>query len=132
LSPKPQRLVFAGGLAIIVGTALFVASIAATSLPLLWIGAVVAGAGLGGAFTGTIRSLVPIVAAQQRAGLFSAIYLVSYLTFGVPVIVAGLYLSAIGVTAIALIFGAATLVAAAAGIVTQLAAARRTGLVGNS
>jgi MFS family permease len=125
---KPQRLVFAGGFAIVVGTVLFIASIAVTSLPLLWVGAVVGGAGLGGAFTGTIRSLVPLVEAHERAGLFSAIYLVSYITFGVPVIVAGLFLSTVGVTAIALTFGVVTVVAAAAGVVTQLATARRTGL----
>ena len=124
---KPQRLVFAGGIAIAAGIVLFIASITATSLPLLWIGAIVGGAGLGGAFTGTIRSLVPLVEAQERAGLFSAIYLVSYITFGVPVIVAGLFLSTIGVTAIALGFGAVTVAAAAAGVVTQLATARRTG-----
>ena len=52
----------------------------------------------------------------------------SYITFGVPVIVAGLFLSTIGVTAIALVFGAVTVVAAAAGVVAQLATARRTGL----
>jgi predicted MFS family arabinose efflux permease len=125
---KPQRLVFAGGLAIVAGIALFTASITATSLPLLWTGAVVGGAGLGGAFTGTIRSLVPLAGAHERAALFSAIYTVSYITFGVPVIVAGLFLTTIGVTAIALTFAAVTLAAAAAGVVTQLATARRTGL----
>ncbi len=129
---KPQRLVFAGGFAIVAGIALFIASITATSLPLLWVGAVVGGAGLGGAFTGTIRSLVPLVEAQERAGLFAVIYLVSYITFGVPVIVAGLFLSTIGVTAIALGFGVVTVVAAAAGVVTQLATARRTGLASKS
>ena len=129
---KPQRLVFAGGAAIVVGIALFIGSIAATSLPLLWIGAIVGGAGLGGAFTGTIRSLVPLVGAQERAGLFSAVYLVSYITFGVPVILAGLFLSTIGITAIALIFGVVTLVAAVTGVVTQLATARRTGLASKS
>jgi len=127
---RPQRLVFAGGFAIVIGIVLFIASIAATSLPLLWVGAVVGGAGLGGAFTGTIRSLVPLVEAHERAGLFSAIYLVSYLTFGVPVIVAGLFLSTAGITAIALTFGVVTVVAAATGVVTQLATARRTGLAG--
>jgi len=75
---------------------------------------------------------VPFAGAQERAGLFSAIYLVSYITFGVPVIIAGLLLSTIGVTAIALTFGAVTVVAAAAGVVTQLATARRTGLASNS
>jgi MFS family permease len=129
---KPRRLVFAGGIAIVVGTGLFTASIAATSLPLLWIGAIVGGAGLGGAFTGTIRSLVPLAGPQQRAGLFSAIYLVSYLTFGVPVIAAGLLLTTIGITAIALTFAIVTLVAAAAGVVVQLATARRTVSAGKS
>jgi len=131
-SMKPQRLVFAGGFAIVAGIGLFIASITATSLPLLWAGAVVGGAGLGGAFTGTIRSLVPLVEAHERAGLFSAIYLVSYVTFGVPVIVAGLFLSTTGVTAIALTFGAVTVAAAAAGVATQLATARRTGLASDS
>jgi MFS family permease len=129
---KPRRLVFAGGIAIVVGIGLFTASIAATSLPLLWIGAIVGGAGLGGAFTGTIRSLVPLAGPQQRAGLFSAIYLVSYLTFGVPVIAAGLLLTTIGITAIALTFAIVTLVAAAAGVVVQLATARRTVSAGKS
>ena len=131
-SMKPQRLVFAGGFAIVAGIGLFIASITATSLPLLWAGTVVGGAGLGGAFTGTIRSLVPLVEAHERAGLFSAIYLVSYVTFGVPVIVAGLFLSTTGVTAIALTFGAVTVAAAAAGVATQLATARRTGLASDS
>jgi MFS family permease len=129
---KPQRLVFAGGFAIVAGIVLFIMSITATSLPLLWMGAVIGGAGLGAAFTGTIRSLVPLAAAHERAGLFSAIYLVSYITFGVPVIVAGLFLSTIGVTAIALTFGVVTVVAAAAGVATQLATARRTGLASKS
>ena len=56
----------------------------------------------------------------------------SYLTFGVPVIVAGLFLSSTRVTATALIFGAVTVAAAAAGVVTQLATARRTGLASKS
>ena len=48
------------------------------------------------------------------------------------VILACPFLSTIGVTAIALIFGAVTVAAAAAGIVTQLATARRTGLASRS
>src|SRR6202012_5073661 len=42
---SPQRCVFGGGLAIVAGTALFIASITAGSLPLLWIGAITAGSG---------------------------------------------------------------------------------------
>ena len=117
---------------IVAGTALFIASITAGSLPLLWIGAIAAGSGLGGAFTGTIRSLVPLAGAHERAGLFSAIYLVSYITFGIPVILAGLLLNTVGVTAIALTFGAVTVAAAATGTTAQIATARRTGPTTNS
>jgi len=126
-APRVRR-----GLAIVAGIVLFIASVAATAQPLLWTGAVAGGAGLGGAFTGTIRSLVPLAGAHERAALFSAIYTVSYITFGVPVIIAGLFLTAIGVTAIALAFAAVTLAAAAAGVVTQLATTRRTGLATNN
>jgi len=129
---RPQRLVFGGGLAIVAGTALFIASITAGSPPLLWIGAIAAGSGLGGAFTGTIRSLVPLAGAHERAGLFSVIYLVSYITFGIPVILAGLLLNTAGGTAIALTFGAVTVAAAATGTTAQIATARRTGPTTNS
>lgn len=122
---KPRRLAYLGSFAIVAGGALFVISIVADSLPLLWIGAVVAGAGLGGAFTGTLRSLAPLASPHERAGLFSAIYLVSYLTFGIPVIVAGLFLSSVGVTGISVIFGIVTIVAALVGIAAQTATARR-------
>ncbi len=86
--------------------------------------------------TRVIRSLVPLAGANERAGLFSAIYLVSYITFGIPVILAGLFLSTVGVTAIALTFGAVTVTvtvaAAGTGTVAQLATAHRTALTTNS
>src|SRR5208282_4377036 len=49
----------------------------------------------------------PAASAAKRAGLFAAIYLAAYIAFGVPVIVAGALLGAIGVTTIAAVFGAA-------------------------
>jgi hypothetical protein len=57
---------------------------------------------------------------------------VSYITFGVPVIVAGLFLNTTGVSAITLIFGVAAVAAAVAGLVTQLATGRRRRLAGTS
>jgi hypothetical protein len=52
---------------------------------------------------------------------------VSYITFGVRVIVTSLFLNTTGVTAITLIVGVAAVAAAAAGVVMQLATARRMG-----
>lgn len=56
----------------------------------------------------------------------------SYITFGIPVILAGLLLNTVGVTAIALTFGAVTVAAAATGATAQIATARRTGPTTNS
>ena len=56
-----------------------------------------------------------------------AICLVSYITFGIPVILAGVLLNTVGVTAIALTFGDGTVAAAATGTTAQIATARRTG-----
>jgi hypothetical protein len=81
----------------------------------------VVGVGLGATLSGTIRSLAPAASAAERAGPFAAIYLVAYIAFGVPVIVAGALLGAIGVTTIAAVFGAAIAVAAGISIATQTA-----------
>jgi hypothetical protein len=48
-----------------------------------------AGAGFGGGFQGSIRTVVALAAAHQRAGLVSLLYVVSYLGLGVPAVLAG-------------------------------------------
>jgi hypothetical protein len=67
------------------------------------------------------RSLAPQRAAPERAGLFAAIYLVAYIAFGVPAIVVGALLGAIGVTTIAAVFGAPIAIAAGIGIAAPAA-----------
>jgi predicted MFS family arabinose efflux permease len=114
-----QRMLPVGSVAVVVSAALFVGGIAADALPLVWAAALVGGVGLGATLSGTIRSLAPAASAAERAGLFAAIYLVAYIAFGVPVIVAGSLLGAISVTTIAAVFGAAIAVAAGIGIAAQ-------------
>jgi predicted MFS family arabinose efflux permease len=50
---------------------------------------IVAGAGFGSGFQGGIRTVVPLAAPHQRAGLVSLLYVVSYLGLGVPAVLAG-------------------------------------------
>ena len=83
--------------------------VATASFPLYLTGAAVAGFGDGLGFAGYIRLLVPTVGPDQRAGLFSAMYTVSYLTFGIPVIVAGIVISMLGVAPVVLIYCGVTL-----------------------
>ena len=47
-------------------------------------GIAIAGAGFGPGFQGAFRSVVPLVAPHQRAGVLSVLFTVSYLAMGVP------------------------------------------------
>jgi len=69
-------------------------------------GTVIAGAGFGSTFSGTLRALLPTAEPHQRAGLLSAFYLQSYLAFSVPAVIAGLSVPQIGLATTAYLYGA--------------------------
>lgn len=124
---RPPRLRVFGAAALTIGAVLFIGAVGGHALPLVWVSAVFGGAGLGAAFAGTTRGLVPEVAPHDRAGLFAAIYLVAYLSMGVSAIVAGQFVGPVGITTVAVAFGIVTaLVSLAAVLVTAAHTARRT------
>ena len=96
--------------ALALGAAVIAVSILTTAFPVYLVGAAIAGFGTGLGFAGYIRLLVPTVTADDRAGLFSAMYTVSYLTFGIPVIVAGVVIAPLGASTVTVIYACATLV----------------------
>ena len=55
-------------------------------------GTAIAGAGFGGGFQGAIRSVIPLAAPDQRAGVLSVVYVISYLAMGLPAVIAGFLL----------------------------------------
>ncbi|GII33484.1 MFS transporter [Planotetraspora mira] len=123
---RPHHLRLIGASAITVGAFEFIVSVRAEALPFLWIAAVLGGAGLGASFSGITRGLVPEVKAHERAGLFTAIYLVGYLAMGIPAIIAGQFAGAVGVTSMATGFGIVIAIVAMAGVVvTGTRTARR-------
>ncbi|HET7900952.1 MAG TPA: MFS transporter [Candidatus Nanopelagicales bacterium] len=91
----PARLMTAGVVALVVGVSITEAALVTSSPVLFFLGAAVAGTGFGGAFQGALRTVVPLAAPHERAGLLSAVFVASYLAFGVPAMVAG-YLAAHG------------------------------------
>ncbi|MFF7926079.1 MFS transporter [Streptomyces mirabilis] len=114
-----RRTIFVGGAGVLLGTAVIEAGVAAGSLSLLWVGGIIGGVGFGASFSGAIRIIAPLVQPHQRAGLFASIYLVAYLSFGVPAIVAGLLIAPVGLQGTVLGYGVAVLVAATVGLVAQ-------------
>ena len=110
---------------LVVGTAAFVLAIAVTSLGIFVTGAVLAGAGFGPAFLGGFRTVSQLAEPHERAALISAIYVVSYLAFSIPALIAGVLITDSGLRDISL--GYATVVAlVAAGTVLYEATTART------
>jgi MFS family permease len=56
---------------------------------LFFFGTLVAGCGFGAGFLGAVRSLVPLALPHERAGLMSSFYVLSYLAFCLPSLLAG-------------------------------------------
>jgi len=121
----PRTVLLVGGVAVAIGIAIVVAGIGAQILPLIWFGGIVGGFGFGGTFSGTLRLLGPLANSNQRAELFAAVFLVSYLAFGVPAIILGQLVAPLGLLATVIGFGLVTLAAAIVGIAAQARLARR-------
>ncbi|MDN4613566.1 MFS transporter [Leifsonia sp. F6_8S_P_1B] len=110
--------------AIVLGVVVAAAGIAAGLLPLLFAGATVAGAGFGAGFSAMLRILAPLAPNDQRAELFAAIFLVSYLAYGVPALAAGELIAVVGLLPTSLGYAAAIAVAAVIAFAVQAGRAR--------
>ncbi len=86
---SPGRMAVVGMAAVTAGVGLLLVSIGTGALALFFAGGALAGAGLGASFSGLIQSLVPLTPLHERAELFAAIFLVTYLSLSVPPIAAG-------------------------------------------
>jgi hypothetical protein len=84
-----RTVMMVGILALITGVTVTVIAVSLGSAAVFFAGSVIAGAGFGSGFQGGIRTVVPLAAAHERAGVVSLLYVVSYLGLGVPVVLAG-------------------------------------------
>jgi MFS family permease len=109
-----------GGL--ILGMGVFAAGLAASSLALLIVGAVIAGLGQGLSFRAGLAGVNQATSAQQRAEVASSFFVVAYVAISVPVIGEGVLAEASSLKPAGLVF--AGVVAALAAIVLLLLARR--------
>jgi MFS family permease len=112
--------VLLGLVALVLGPIVAVAFVMAHSLPGLVVGSVIAGIGFGAGFQAPLRMLLATAAPTHRAGLLSTIYVVSYLAFGVPSVIAGLLEPTVGLVPVIAGYGAFIVLAAAVALVLQL------------
>jgi MFS family permease len=87
-----RQLTLTGGGALLAGITMTLLAVGTRSTVWFFIGSAIAGVGFGGAFQGAIRSVVPLAAPHQRAGVLSVVYVVSYLAMGLPAVIAGFLL----------------------------------------
>jgi MFS family permease len=121
-SARPQTLMLIGNAALLAGVAITLLAIAHTSTAVFFVGTAVAGVGFGGGFQGAIRTILPLAAPHERAGVLSIVYVVSYLALGLPAVIGGVLAVHGGVLTTAREYGVAVMILA---LVALLGLARR-------
>jgi MFS family permease len=120
----PPVMARRGGVALAVGTGLFLLALGRSSIALFVVAAVVAGAGFGAGFLGSLRSVSQLAEPNERAALLSAVYVVSYVAFSVPALVAGVVTTHVGLRATSYGYGGFVLVVALVALVLQRVGSR--------
>lgn len=116
-----------GASMILLGTSIILTGADLGQESAMLIGSAVAGIGFGSGFLGSMRSVLPLAAPQERAGLMAAFYVESYLAFSLPTIAAGVLAQYLGLLAAANIYGALLIVLVVCGLVMTLLQARHQG-----
>jgi MFS family permease len=112
----PRACMVGGCLFLLAGAGLTLGAVAGSVPVLFLLGTAVAGIGFGPAWTGVYRLLVSDVAPGDRAGLVAAVFIVAYLSFSVPVVIAGLASQRFGIRDTALVYSAAIAVLVAVAV----------------
>jgi hypothetical protein len=87
------------------------------------LGTIVAGIGFGSSYSAALRTLLPLAAAHERAGLLSAYLVASYVSFALPAVAAGLAAPIYGLVSTALAYGLILALSAIATLAIQRAVA---------
>jgi MFS family permease len=116
----PRRAMSIGIYAAIIGAVGIIGGVYAESLALMFVGQAIAGVGFGASFTAALSLVFPLAAAHQRAGLVAGIYIVSYVGFGVPIVIAGQLTDTLGLVPTVSWYTALTVVLALISLIAQL------------
>ncbi|WP_136682451.1 MFS transporter [Falsirhodobacter xinxiangensis] len=109
----PQRVLAFGAAALTLGIAGSLTGIISGDAVPLVVGTAVAGLGQGSVFSSALRLLMPMAEDRDRAGLLSAFFVLSYLCFAGPTVLAGWAVSVFGPVTTVTVYGC-TVVAMAA------------------
>ena len=102
---SPATMARLGSAVLVAGTGLFLAALGASSIAVFVLAAMVAGGGFGCGFLGALRLVSQLAEPHERAALLSAVFVVSYVAFSVPALVAGLLTTQFGLRPTSLGYG---------------------------
>lgn len=121
LRQRPAAQALRSGASLLpIGVILILLGVHSASLPLFFLGTLVAGCGFGSGFLGAVRSLVPLALPHERAGLMAAYYVLSYLAFCLPAMLAGHFSRLYGLVLTTDGYGAVLIVLAVAALLLSL------------
>jgi MFS family permease len=109
-----SRILGGGIIALASGVAVTLAGVQAELVWLMLVGTIISGTGFGAAFSGTMRTILPLANTDERAGLLSAFYVEGYLSFSLPAVLTGALSPVVGLTTAADVYGAAVILMALA------------------
>jgi MFS family permease len=101
----PRRVMLVGCALLGTGVLITVASVVTEVPALLYAGTAVSGCGFGAGFLGSFRTLSGLAVPQHRSELIAAIYVVAYLSFSVPGVIAGVFTTRVGLYDTAIGYG---------------------------
>jgi MFS family permease len=128
----PRRAMSFGIYASLAGSVLIIGGALAGVMAIMFIGQALAGVGFGAAFTAALRLIFPLAREHQRAGVVSGIYLISYVAFGVPIVIAGQLTGPWGVVPTVTAYTVVTILLALVSLVAQHRIARAEALTSSS
>ncbi|MGN6034819.1 MFS transporter [Brevibacterium casei] len=109
---SPRTISIFATSALALGTAVGMSALALHSYPVYLAAAAAIGAGFGTSFLGVLSTLQPATEPSERAAALAIVYVIAYLSFGVPTIIAGLLVPTLSLAGTMMTLGAVNLVLA--------------------
>lgn len=78
-----------GIVALVLGMIITMVSVNMNSVAGFFVGLALGGIGFGGAFQGSLKTVLPLAEAHKRAGVLALIYIICYVGLGLPAVIAG-------------------------------------------
>jgi MFS family permease len=108
----PDRILRLGIASLSLGVMITLVGVQWGLVTVMMFGTVISGMGFGSAFSGTLGSVMPLARPDERASLLSAYFVVGYLAFSLPAVLAGFLAPIVGLTTAADVYGIGVIVLA--------------------